>query len=139
MGGTECGIQFSVDGWGCIPSLLFGLRPNYGRGNLLQEGLCRHCCIHCPDPMAGHRQPTPPPETPGHSQASLTQSLVGSVLLSPGSCYGQGFVCARQVTPVLWKFCNQIPLASKVKFLGASQFLCWIPWLGNPLWVLELL
>ena len=139
MGGTECGIQFSVDGWGCIPSLLFGLRPNYGRGNLLQEGLCRHCYIHFPDPMAGHRQPTPPPETPGHSQASLTQSLVGSVLLSPGSCCGQGFVCALQVTPVLWKFCNQIPLASKVKFLGASQSLCWIPWLGNPLWVLELL
>ena len=22
-------IQFSVDGWGCVPSLLFGLRPNY--------------------------------------------------------------------------------------------------------------
>ena len=26
-------IQFSVDGWGCIPSLLFDLRPNYGGGN----------------------------------------------------------------------------------------------------------
>ena len=26
-------IQFSVDGWGCVPSLLFGLRPNYDRGN----------------------------------------------------------------------------------------------------------
>ena len=25
--------QFSVDGWGCVPCLLFGLRPNYGRGN----------------------------------------------------------------------------------------------------------
>ena len=24
-------IQFSVDGQGCVPSLLFG--PNYGRGN----------------------------------------------------------------------------------------------------------
>ena len=23
-------IQFSVDGWGCVPSLLFNLRPNYG-------------------------------------------------------------------------------------------------------------
>ena len=22
-------IQFSVDGWGCVPSLLFELRPNY--------------------------------------------------------------------------------------------------------------
>ena len=26
-------IQFSVDGQGCVPSLLFGLRPKYGGGN----------------------------------------------------------------------------------------------------------
>ena len=26
-------IQFSVDGWGCVPSLLFDLRPNYVGGN----------------------------------------------------------------------------------------------------------
>ena len=26
-------IQFSVDGQGCVPSLLFDLRPNYGEGN----------------------------------------------------------------------------------------------------------
>ena len=45
-------IQFSVDGGeGCyFPSLLFGLRPNYGRsnegnGNFLQKDLCMHCCI----------------------------------------------------------------------------------------------
>ena len=35
-------IQFSVDGWGYVPSLWFGLRPNYGKGsgNLLQKDLC---------------------------------------------------------------------------------------------------
>ena len=26
-------IQFSVDGQGCVPSLLFDLSPNYGGGN----------------------------------------------------------------------------------------------------------
>ena len=26
-------IQFSVDGPGCVPSLLFDLGPNYGGGN----------------------------------------------------------------------------------------------------------
>ena len=26
-------IQIAVDGWGCVPSLLFDLRPNYGGGN----------------------------------------------------------------------------------------------------------
>ena len=46
------------------------------------------------------------------------------------------FVCSLQesVSLVLWKFCNQIPLAFKVKFPGGSQFLCWIPRLGNLLW-----
>ena len=58
------------------------------------------------DPAAGHHWPMPPQETPGHSQASLGQSLVGSLLLSPGSWCAQGFVCALQesVSPVLCKF-----------------------------------
>ena len=91
--------------------------------------------------MASHCQPTPPLETPKHSQASLAQSLVGSLLLSPGSWRAQGFVCSLQesVYPVLWKFRNQIPLAFKVKFPGDSQSLCWIPRLGILLCALELL
>ena len=62
--------------------------------------------ISASDPTAGHRRPTPLPETPGHSQASLGQSLVGSLLLSPASWCAQGFVCAFQesVSPVLCKF-----------------------------------
>ena len=36
------------------------------------------------NPAAGHHQPTSLVETPGYSQASLGQSLVGSLLLSPG-------------------------------------------------------
>ena len=93
-----------------------------------------------PDPAAGHCQLTPLLETLLHSQASLDQSLVGSLLLSPGFWCTQGFVCAFQesVSPVLWKFCNQILLASKVKFPGDSLSLCQIPRLGNLLWVLEL-
>ena len=41
--------------------------------------------LNAPNPAAGHHQPMLPPETPGHSQASLGQSLVGSLLLSSGS------------------------------------------------------
>ena len=61
--------------------------------------------LGAPDPAAGHR-PMPLPETPGHSRASLGQSLVGSLLLSPGSWFAQSFVCALQesVSPVLCKF-----------------------------------
>ena len=36
MGGTILSkslIQFSVDGWSCVLSPLFDLRPNYGGGN----------------------------------------------------------------------------------------------------------
>ena len=99
------------------------------------------CCSQCPDPETGHCRPTPPPETPGHSQAGLAQPLVGSLLLSPGSWCAQGFVCALEesVSPVLWKFCNQILLASEVKFPGGSQSLFQIPGLRNLLWILEIL
>ena len=41
--------------------------------------------LSSPNAVAGHCQPTPLLETPGHSQASLGQSLVESLLLSPGS------------------------------------------------------
>ena len=45
-----------------------------------------HVCtgtLTSPNPEAGHHQPTPPLETPGHSRATLGQSLVGSLFLSP--------------------------------------------------------
>ena len=41
--------------------------------------------LSAPNPAAGHHRPTPLLETPGHPQASPGQSLVGSLLLSPGS------------------------------------------------------
>ena len=89
--------QFSVDGQGCVPSLLFDLRPNYGggnedNGNLLQKVLCTQCPQPCSRPPATHASA----ETPGHSRASLGQSPVGSLLLSPVSWCLQGSVCAFQ-------------------------------------------
>ena len=62
--------------------------------------------LSAPDPVAGHCPPTPVPETPGHSQASLDQSLLGSLLLSPGSWCTKSFVCGLQesVSSVLCKF-----------------------------------
>ena len=116
-----------------FPPLLFNLRPNYcrdneGNGDLLQKYLCTHCCIQCLRPCS-----RPLWETPGHSKASLAQSFVGTLFPSPGSRCAHGFVCALQepVSPVLWKFCNQIPLAYRVKFPGSSQSLCPIPRLAE--------
>ena len=101
-------IQLSVDKWGCVSSLLFDLRPNYGGGNedncnLLQNVPCTHCCAQYSHLAAGHCRPTPPAEPPGHSQASLGQSSFVSLLLSPGPWCTQDFVCSLQesVSPVL--------------------------------------
>ena len=50
-------IHFSVDGRGCVSSLLFDLRPNYGggdedNGDLLQKVSCTHCYTQCPQPCS---------------------------------------------------------------------------------------
>ena len=51
-------IADSVDGGGgCVPSLLFGLRPNYGGVNednvdLFQKVPCTHCCTQGPQPCS---------------------------------------------------------------------------------------
>ena len=63
--------------------------------------------LTAPSPAAGHCRPALLLETPGHSKASLGQSLVGSLLLSPGSCYTQGFgffSLQEPVSPVLCEF-----------------------------------
>ena len=57
-----------------------------------------HACtviLTATNPAAGHHQPTPPLETPGHSQASLGQSLMESLLLflGPGA---HKFLCVLQ-------------------------------------------
>ena len=49
-------IQFSIDGRGCVPSLLLDLRPNYGggdedNGDLLQKVPRTHC-TQCPRPCS---------------------------------------------------------------------------------------
>ena len=117
-------LQFSVDEQGCVPSLLFPMTKLCIVGVMMvmatsfKRAYAKTVVFSAPDPAAGHCQPTPLPGTLGHSQESLAESLVGSQLLSPGSGCEQSFVCALQefVSPGPWKFCNQIPLSSKVEF-----------------------
>ena len=64
---------------------MFDLRPNYSGGNedigdLLQK-VSHTATLSAPNTAANHHQPMPLLETPGHSWASLGQSLVGSLLL----------------------------------------------------------
>ena len=62
------------------------------------------------NPAAGCHRPAALSETPGHSQAGLGQSLVRSLLLSPGSWNARDSVCTLQesVSPVLCKFCGGV-------------------------------
>ena len=60
-----------------------------------------HACpaaLTAPKPAAGHHQTMPLLDIPGQCRASLHQSLVGSLLLSPGSWCTQGSVCALQAS-----------------------------------------
>ena len=66
--------QISVDRQGCVPSLLFDLRPNYSGGNedngdLLQKVPCMHCCTAYPQPCS-----RPPPT---HASARDSWTLTG--------------------------------------------------------------
>ena len=92
MGGAmlnKSSIQFSVDGWACVPSLLF----TWGQTvlevvKILATSFKRpHGCtatLSAPDRAAGHHRPMRPPETPGHSHVSLLWDHC-SFLLGPGA------------------------------------------------------
>ena len=95
----------------------------------------QHCHCQCPWREADCCQPTPLLETPKHSQKSLAQSLVGSLLLSPGFwcthfvcvcvcvCALQEFLfphsCGNSVIKSCWTL-NQIQWGSSV-FLSDTQ------------------
>jgi len=92
-------IQFSLDGWGCVPSLLFTLGQTMVEvvkvmATSFKRSHARTATLSAPNPAAGHCRPMPLLETLRHSQASLGQSLMGSLLLFPGSWFAQGSVCA---------------------------------------------
>ena len=103
-------IQFSVDGWSWVPSLLFAwgqtmvevmkiMVTSFKRSN------AGTATLSAPSPAADHQWPKPLLETPGLLWASLDQSLVGSLLLSPESWCTQGCLCPPRVcSSVLCKF-----------------------------------
>ena len=118
-------IWFAADELDSVPSLSFGLRPNSGRsnnsnGSRSPPSIGLMPVLLCSVPL------TPEHATlyPCFSRRLLDTrrqawlSLLWGHFFSPGSWCTQGFVCALQesVSPVLGKFCNQSPLASKVQF-----------------------
>ena len=83
-------IQFPVDEQDYVPSLLFDMRPNYvgvneDKGDLLQKLPGTYCRTQCPQPCSRPPLTHTSAGDSGHSQSHLGQSLVMSLLLSPGS------------------------------------------------------
>ena len=126
-------IQFSADGWGCVPFLWFGLRPDYSQANgsndhLLQKDLCQN---------AG------PPRTvvvsaPDTWQATVNPHLHQRLLDSHRQVW---LSLLRGPAPFSWvlvhtSFCCAFQESC---FPVHSQPFGWIPSLGNLLWALELL
>ena len=70
-------------------SVTTSISSSKGPIHTLLQSVCSHSA-------ASHCQPTPLPEIPGHSWASLGQALVDSLLLSPGSWYAKCFICSFQ-------------------------------------------
>ena len=60
--------------------------------------------LTAPNPAAGHRRPMPLLKTPGFSLANLSQSLVGSQLLSPGSWCAQALFEPSEHLWWVWAF-----------------------------------
>ena len=95
-------IQFSVDGWGCVPPCCLTCGQTMVEiMKIMATSFKRsHACtvtLSAPNPAAGCHRPKPLPETPGHSQVSLSQSLVKSLLLSPGSWHKFLFVPSKSL------------------------------------------
>ena len=97
-------IQFSVYQWGCVPSLLFDLKPNYGGGNedMVTSFKISHAstvALSAPDPIAGQQWSMPSLETPGHSQASLFSLLWGHFFLLDPDEHKVLFVPSKSLFP----------------------------------------
>ena len=94
-----------------------------------KRSLAHTAALRAPNPAAGHCRLMAPPETPGHSWASLGQSLVASLLLSPGSWCTQSSVCALQesISPFLtkfWQICGGVNGALQQEGLCHTQVCC---------------
>ena len=98
-------LQFSVDGWGCVPSLLLDLKPNYGGGNADNGGLLQR-----PQAQVQHSvPPTLKQAIADHTSAGDSWTLLGM----------SGSVSCGVTAPFSWvlvhtRFCLCPPRVSPV-------------------------
>ena len=129
--------QISVDKQGCVPSLLFDLRPNYGGGNedngdLLQKVPCMHCCTAYPQPCS-----RPPPT---HASAGDSWTLTGKsvsvsfrvtgpfswVLVHTRFCLCSPRVCFPSPVKFWWLRAYAIPRSAVPRAPASEAGHCWL-------------
>ena len=119
-------IQFSADGWGCVPSLQFGLRPNYGRsnGDLLPKGFCQHAV-------------TPRPLQSVSLTLHLQQVLWKKTYDKATQCIKKQRHHFAEVQSKLWFFqqsCESCwTIKSEYRTIDAFKLWCWRRLLESPL------
>ena len=141
--------QLSIDGQSCVPSLLFGLRPKYGRrnegnGNLHQKDLCLHCCVHTVNSFVHTLQQVTGHPRLGwrllntHRQAWLSLLWGHCFFLRAPGTHKVLFVPSKSLFP---QSCGSSVIKShwpsKLNSLGVLSPFARTPRLGNLLWVLE--
>ena len=96
-----------------------------GNGDLLQEDVCQHtmppriAAVSAPAPKAGHYQPTPQPYSQTVTDKSGSVSCGGSLFFFSWVLVHIRFcLCPPKisVSPILWKFYNQIPQTFQTRF-----------------------
>ena len=109
-------IQFFVEGRGCVPSLWFDRRPNYGGGNegngdsgdLFKRLVPRmHCISQCPQPC---------------SRPPLTHASAGDSWTLPGK---SGSVSCEVAAPFSWVLVNTRFCLCPPKFYFPIQCKFW--------------
>ena len=99
-------IQFSTDGWRCVPSLLFDLRPNYGGGNednYFKRFHAGTATLNASNPQQATADPNLCQrllDTHGQVSVSLPRGHCSS-LLGPGA-YKVLFVPSKTLFPQSW-------------------------------------
>ena len=130
--------KFSVDGQGCVPSLLFDLRQNYGggkedNGDLLQKIWCSHsltqCCQPCSKPLLTH-------SSSGNSWTLTGKSrAVSCGVLAPFSWVQ---VCTRINTFELWCWKRLLRVPWTAKRSNQSSLIFKSPECSFEGWMLKL-
>ena len=119
---------------GCLVRLVVTSRRVYAKGDLPRMLLPVLSPQRGPADPPVHRRPSNTSRSLGSTSCGATALFLWVLVparfcltLQDKSLFAPGF-------PVLWKSCNQISLAFKVRFPGDSRCICQIPSLGSLTW-----